>query len=382
MNRRARESQRWFAPWLAARALMALASFLILTIAAGGTAVAADTAEQFAALVSLDTHRLYIHCEGTGTPVAVLDVGLGGTSREWSRVQRLLSQHTEVCVYDRAGYGHSEPGPPPRTSSRIVEELRALLERAAVPTPYVLVGHSFGGYTAQLFAKRYAGVTAGVALIDSSHPEQMERLPIAPTRLNTAPDSRHRIAIFFAPNQPRNLTQEARVELALALKRPHTRATLLDEYLEFQRSAREVPSGGPFPPLPLIVLTRGERAWPPGERGDVSERIWMELQSELAQLSPLSAHIVARRSAHYIHLDQPDLVASAIKLVVDAARAAPGNHAVRLSGDGVVDPSLAPAEATWCSNRLFGELNVADSFPPQQIAEVTVSGHRCPHTAG
>ncbi|MGQ0656652.1 MAG: alpha/beta fold hydrolase [Chromatiales bacterium] len=373
MNRRVRDLPRWFAPWLVARALVALALFVIWFIAAGGTAVAA--------LVSLDTHRLYIHCEGTGTPVAVLDVGLGGTSREWSRVQRLLSQHTEVCVYDRSGYGHSDPGPPPRTSSRIVEELRALLERAAVPTPYVLVGHSFGGYTAQLFAKRYAGVTAGVALIDSSHPEQMERLPIPPTRLNTAPDSRHRIAIFFAPNLPRNLTQEARVELGLALKRPHTRATLIDEHLEFQRSAREVQAGGPFPPLPLIVLTRGERAWPPGERGDVSERIWMELQSELAQLSPLSAHIVARRSAHYIHLDQPDLVAAAIKLVVDAARAAPGNYGVHLGEDGV-DPSLAPAEASWCSNHLLGELNVADSSPPQQIAGVEVSGPRCRHTAG
>lgn len=88
----------------------------------------------------------------------------------------MLSKQTQVCAYDRAGYGWSEPGPAPRTTDQIVGELFDLLVEAAIPSPYVLVGHSFGGYNAQYFAKVYPRLTAGMVLVDSSHPEQSERL--------------------------------------------------------------------------------------------------------------------------------------------------------------------------------------------------------------
>ena len=105
-------------------------------------------------MINIDTHKLHLYCLGEGQPTIIMDAGLGGFSLEWFRSQQLLAQSTKVCVYDRAGYGWSEAGPMPRTSSRIADELYLLLTRARIQGPYVLVGHSFGGYTIQLFASR------------------------------------------------------------------------------------------------------------------------------------------------------------------------------------------------------------------------------------
>ena len=41
----------------------------------------------------------------------------------------------------------------------------------------MIVGHSFGGLYKQMYAAQYPDEVAGVALIESSHPEQFARLP-------------------------------------------------------------------------------------------------------------------------------------------------------------------------------------------------------------
>ena len=140
-------------------------------------------------LVSVGDHRLHIHCSGRGTPTVILDAGLGGNSLHWVYVQPRVASFTRVCSYDRAGYGWSEPGPAGRTGIRNAEELYTLLRAANVAGPYVLVGHSFAGYVARLFANRHAEETVGLVLVDAAHEAQFDRfeaagfgVPIAPTR--------------------------------------------------------------------------------------------------------------------------------------------------------------------------------------------------------
>jgi len=93
---------------------------------------------------------------GQGSPTILLEAGLMSTVLSWSDLQRSLAESFRVVSYDRAGLGWSELGPMPRTADRIVEELHTLLERAAIPPPYILVGHSFGGLTMPLFAARFS----------------------------------------------------------------------------------------------------------------------------------------------------------------------------------------------------------------------------------
>ena len=57
----------------------------------------------------------------------------------------------------------------------LATQLHDLLQRAAVPGPYVLVGHSNGGYLVRAFHKRFASEVAGAVLVDSSSEYMDER---------------------------------------------------------------------------------------------------------------------------------------------------------------------------------------------------------------
>jgi pimeloyl-ACP methyl ester carboxylesterase len=130
--------------------------------------------------VDVGDHELHIDCVDQGSPTVVLEAALGNASAHWVRVQQEVSEVTRVCTYDRAGMGWSEGGPEPQDAARVTGELHALLEGAGVEGPYVMVGHSFGGLYARAYAARYPDETAGVVLVDSSHPDQFERLPDGP----------------------------------------------------------------------------------------------------------------------------------------------------------------------------------------------------------
>jgi pimeloyl-ACP methyl ester carboxylesterase len=130
-------------------------------------------------LVDLGSHRLHLLETGRGTPTILFEAGLMSTVLSWTDLQRELTRSFHVVSYDRAGLGWSDLGPMPRTADRIVDELHTLLERAAIPPPYVLVGHSFGGLTMPLFAARFPEEVAGMVLVD----------PVAPAEWN--PPSEH-----------------------------------------------------------------------------------------------------------------------------------------------------------------------------------------------
>jgi hypothetical protein len=96
-------------------------------------------------LVDIGGLRLHINCTGAGSPTVILEAGPTESSVIWQLVQPQIGSFTRVCSYDRAGFGWSDAPNAPRTASNIANELDRLLNRAAVPGPYVLVGHDFGG---------------------------------------------------------------------------------------------------------------------------------------------------------------------------------------------------------------------------------------------
>jgi len=129
-------------------------------------------------LIDVGGWRLHLNCLGEskeGRPTVILEPGIGDFSVEWSLVQPRIASAARVCSYDRAGDGWSDLGPYPRTLHQIVYELHTLLERANVRPPYVLVGHSYGGWLVQLYASDYraqvAGVVGGTRRERSSSPD-------------------------------------------------------------------------------------------------------------------------------------------------------------------------------------------------------------------
>jgi alpha/beta hydrolase family protein len=230
-------------------------------------------------LFDVGGHRLYLRCSGRHGPTVVMDASLGADSTTWSDVEASIARHTRVCVYDRAGTGRSDPGPLPRTSQMMIDDLTTLLRVAHVPGPYILVGHSIAGLNVQLLARQDGGQNVvGVVLVDATAPglvavfDSMGQLP--------PPDD--------AVNNP--------------------------EGIDLRVSAAQVVAAPPFPPVPLIVLTHGVPLEQP------IEDIWQELQLEMSRLSPEGRLITAWRSGHYIQNDQPKLFIRAIVKVIAQAR--------------------------------------------------------------
>lgn len=265
-------------------------------------------------LVDIGTHRLHLHCMGWGSPTVVIDAGLGGFSLEWLRVQSALSREFHVCAYDRAGYGWSDPGPQPRTSERIASELHALLEQARIPAPYVLVGHSFGGYNVQYYATHYTREVAGLVLVDSSHPRQSERFPM---RLGSTRPGRNSLVLANPIILHQNYPREVAVVAHKLMASRKALETQMHELFSFQESGLQVLQSGPLPDVPVVILSRGKRVLPV-RHGQDMEVVWGQLQEDLFRSVNKSRHLVAMEAGHHIHLDQPLVVEDAIRSVVNA----------------------------------------------------------------
>jgi pimeloyl-ACP methyl ester carboxylesterase len=293
-----------------------LAGFAVFVWAAGTQAEQRPKAP--GKLVAVDGIELHLHCRGRdrGGPSVVLDAGLGGVALEWEAVQDALVKDMTVCSYDRAGMGWSDVSDAPRTTSRMVTELRDLLATGKVDPPYILVGHSFGGYNAQLFASRYRVDTAGVVLLDSSHPEQVERFLAPPIKLNTVPRRRSGVVFTSPPPTPSALPEHLRASVQALLAQYKSMRTAYEELMNFRTSAHEVRDAHVRLDVPVVVVSRGRREWSHGANALKKENLWQDLQRELGTLSPHSAHLLALESGHHIHLEQPRLVADAVRLVV------------------------------------------------------------------
>jgi pimeloyl-ACP methyl ester carboxylesterase len=133
--------------------------FLILLIIVSSTANAqTDTAFQYPPLGKLvDIGGWQLHLDGQGAdkkgPAVILEAGAGDFSFDWSLVQPEVAKFARVYSYDRVGHAWSDMGPKPRTMHQTVYNLHALLQKANVPPPYILVGASYGGFLVRLFAQ-------------------------------------------------------------------------------------------------------------------------------------------------------------------------------------------------------------------------------------
>ena len=120
-------------------------------------------------------YQLYLQCFGSGQPVVLLESGLGGASDYWLEAFKILIRETRVCRYDRAGLGRSDPSPKsPRSTADMAEDLHALLGAADVSGPFVMAGHSMGGFINLIYADTYPDEVVGIVLVDGSIPNGNE----------------------------------------------------------------------------------------------------------------------------------------------------------------------------------------------------------------
>jgi pimeloyl-ACP methyl ester carboxylesterase len=276
-------------------------------------------------LIDVGGFKMHIDCTGQGTPAVILESGLGDSFFSWQKVQPKIAQFTRVCAYDRAGLGYSDSSPRPRTSKDFAEELHALLHNAGIPAPYVLVGHSMGGFDVRLYASLYRSEVAGMVLVDSSHPEQQKRLPPA---LNDMDATWLREQEFMAFTMPFGIPRLMGFcgpdpEVRDAECNFHNAREGVAESKAISESAAQAATAGKLGDIPLTVLSEDPNNPQPDLPDDLvkpASGAWQQMQDELARLSTRGTHLIAKNSGHFIQFDRPDAVIEAVRKVVGQVR--------------------------------------------------------------
>jgi len=276
-------------------------------------------------LIDVVGYKMHIHCSGQGTPAVILDSGMGDSYISWSKVQPQIAKFTRICSYDRSGLGYSESGPRPRTSKVMAEELHQLLHNAEIPPPYILVGHSMGGYNVRLFASLYRSEVAGMVLVDSSHPEQQKRFPQELSDLDKTWLREQEFLAFSTPfGIPRLLGfcgNDAKIRAVDC--NFHSAREGVAELKTVAESAAQTAATGSLGDMPLAVLSHDPDKPDPDLPFDLlqpTNDAWQQMQEELSHLSTRGTHVIAKHSGHYIQLDRPDQVIEAVRKVMNEAR--------------------------------------------------------------
>ncbi|MGD9891960.1 MAG: alpha/beta fold hydrolase [Dehalococcoidia bacterium] len=272
--------------------------------------------------------RLYLECRGQGGPTVILEAGYRSPATVWTddlvqpemprtMVFEGVARFSRVCLYERPGVlaliedglhtSRSDPVPQPRTAESVVADLHTLLRAAAVPGPYMLVGHSLGGMFVRLYAATYPDEVVGLVEVDAWYEGLKDLLSPA--------DWEAYVRLNFT------------VPLELAGNPEFAALGFAYETLDFAAASevmRRTAAARPLPPMPLAVLSHGqpfglsEEAL--GFSPDALEEAWSAAQHELAALVPDTDHVIATDGSHYIQLEEPELVIDAIRAVVDAVR--------------------------------------------------------------
>jgi alpha/beta hydrolase fold len=263
-----------------------IAALVLLGLAActgDGTTTSASSQSSASALdtrVDIGGYSLALSCRGEGSPTIVLEAGYDSSGLDtWADLLDPIAGISRVCTYDRAGTGVSDPRPKGTiTSMSEADELHRLLDAANIAGPYVVVGHSYGGFISRLFAARYRDETAGLILIDSSHEDEVQ-----PYRSYYGNDPE---GDWVDGGDPIDIDATVRA---------------------LRTTARDLGD------LPLVVIQAGTY------EDVLSVSLWNQTQADLATLSDDAVHVQAT-GGHFVMNDDPPVILAAVRAVVGAAQ--------------------------------------------------------------
>ncbi len=214
--------------------------------------------------------------------------GYGGNALQWLNQLRFFGQTMRVVAPELRGHGLSDdPETLPYTMDGLVNDLEKILEALAVPRPFALIAHSFGGAIAAEYALR--------------HPEDVTSLVLigVPSNFVVQRAASHLMGV------PDPIFSRAAKLIGVALYAPqHTLKALLDHVMSKWHGEERFSQLH----LPTLVIL--------GQRDTVFLREQYEI---VPRIIPGAHSVVIPVSAHLVQLERPDAVNRAIRRFIDAA---------------------------------------------------------------
>jgi len=294
-----------------------------------------------------DGRRIHFRCVGRGSPTIVFAQGGEGMIFNWAKVQPAVSAMTRTCFYDRGGFGWSDPPRYPVTAMTVTDELHAVLARAGVRGPVVLVGHSIGGFYATMYADRFPSAVAGLVLVDTGFSGQSsgasgEHAIIEQGNIRRGEGYLLRCAELarrgkltaqnLAENRCYALPPDARhtgaERYALhAITGPHWYEAEHSQSVNYFSAdaglsvshEQERMASRDFGDMPLVVLSRDiwvDEGWRASAEGLSYRDRWRAGHAALASRSSRGRLTVVPGSGHFIQKGQPEAVIAAVREVV------------------------------------------------------------------
>jgi pimeloyl-ACP methyl ester carboxylesterase len=224
----------------------------------------------------------------------LLVAGFGDAGDNWGAIAPAISSRSRVCSYTRFGLGASDRPSRDQTFETEAADLHALLRAAGEPGPYVVVGHSFGGAEAVMFAARYGEDVDGLLLLDASPPEW-------PAAVCSVPDDGSEMANGFRQTCDAVSTAGGNAER-----------------LDAVRAFAEVGAIRSLGDVPMMVATRADVTYPglAAAADGALAQVWHAGQAHWASLSSSARLVTVAHSGHYLQIDQPAAVIDAIRSLV------------------------------------------------------------------
>ena len=290
-----------------------------------------------------DGRRLYLLEKGSGGPTVLFEAGIAATNLNWFHIQEVVSRFAATASYDRAGLGWSSPSRTARTPRNIAAELHELLNGAGIKPPYILVGHSFGGLVMRRFALLYPEEVTSIVLVDPMRCEEwppldpakqamldrgtkltnyaipIARLGLARLAVTSLLCRSGRIAERLAgaagdggkhvlgriKGEVGKMPKEVWPIVAAHWSRPGFYAGMRSHVEAVPDTVREMQDAEPIRGIPVLLLT-------PGKSSPLSDDCLRKIGDNVQQM-------IAPESAHWIHLDEPQLVIDSIREIVMTA---------------------------------------------------------------
>ena len=295
-----------------------LVILVLFALAGGYETIMKSTAPAVAMrgqLVDVGPYRLHLECIGSRGPTVILEPGGGGSAASMGLIAPSVARDSRVCVYDRAGRGWSDPAASPPDGAQIATDLHRLLDRAHVPGPYVLAGHSFGGLYVRTYAANYPEEVAGLVLVDStashdtpaSRPEAGSYSIVKHVSALAGSTSRLGVGRLIADTSFSELPPKYRDDARTTAATGKEMAGFLDEFAVANRSEAEAGSLRSLGAKPLVVLTAELE----------NSKGWMADQNKTVKLSSNSLHRVVSGATHASLVEAPDHAAAVTRAIDD-----------------------------------------------------------------